>query len=81
MRDFSTKGGIPFKVTNPEKIPAGRYYDDNFFKLGAESLWPPPVISGAGRRDQFAPRGRTAVGQHKRSLSFTGRRCTLTQEK
>ena len=31
---------IPFKVTNPQRIPAKRYYDEEFFKLEAEHLWP-----------------------------------------
>jgi phenylpropionate dioxygenase-like ring-hydroxylating dioxygenase large terminal subunit len=31
---------IPFKVTDPERIPAKRYYDEEFFKLEKEKLWP-----------------------------------------
>jgi phenylpropionate dioxygenase-like ring-hydroxylating dioxygenase large terminal subunit len=31
---------VPLKVTNPERIPARRYYDEAFFKLEAELLWP-----------------------------------------
>ncbi len=31
---------IPFKVTNAERIPAKRYYDEAFFKLEAENFWP-----------------------------------------
>ena len=30
---------IPFKVTDPQRIPAKRYYDEDFFKLEAEHLW------------------------------------------
>jgi phenylpropionate dioxygenase-like ring-hydroxylating dioxygenase large terminal subunit len=30
----------PFKVTNPERIPKERYYDEEFFRLEAEHLWP-----------------------------------------
>ncbi|WP_228275077.1 aromatic ring-hydroxylating oxygenase subunit alpha [Stakelama tenebrarum] len=31
---------IPFAVTDPERIPAKRYYDEEFFKLENERLWP-----------------------------------------
>src|SRR3954463_10980698 len=31
---------IPFKVTNPERIPAQRYYDQEFYDLEVKSLWP-----------------------------------------
>jgi phenylpropionate dioxygenase-like ring-hydroxylating dioxygenase large terminal subunit len=31
---------VPFKVTNPERIPVQRYYDEDFYKLEAEYLWP-----------------------------------------
>jgi len=31
---------VPFKVTDPEQIPAQRYYDEEFFRLEAEHLWP-----------------------------------------
>ena len=31
---------VPFKVTNPERIPVQRYYDGDFYKLEAEYLWP-----------------------------------------
>ncbi len=31
---------VPFRVTNPELIPAQRYYDEVFFKLENEKLWP-----------------------------------------
>jgi len=30
----------PFAVTDPEKIPAKRYYDPAFHRLEAEHLWP-----------------------------------------
>jgi nitrite reductase/ring-hydroxylating ferredoxin subunit len=33
-------GDVPFKVTNPERIPAQRYYDAAFFELEREKLWP-----------------------------------------
>jgi phenylpropionate dioxygenase-like ring-hydroxylating dioxygenase large terminal subunit len=31
---------VPFPVTNPERIPVQRYYDEEFFKLECELLWP-----------------------------------------
>jgi phenylpropionate dioxygenase-like ring-hydroxylating dioxygenase large terminal subunit len=35
---FSTR--VPFRVKDPERIPAGRYYDEQFFELERERLWP-----------------------------------------
>jgi carnitine monooxygenase subunit len=34
------QGTVPFKVTNPERIPTPRYYHEDFFKLEGEHLWP-----------------------------------------
>jgi phenylpropionate dioxygenase-like ring-hydroxylating dioxygenase large terminal subunit len=31
---------VPFKVTHPERIPAKRYYDKDFFELEREHFWP-----------------------------------------
>jgi carnitine monooxygenase subunit len=31
---------VPFAVTDPEMIPVERYYDEAFFKLENEKLWP-----------------------------------------
>jgi carnitine monooxygenase subunit len=31
---------VPHRVTNPELIPAERYFDEAFFKLEQEKLWP-----------------------------------------
>jgi carnitine monooxygenase subunit len=31
---------IPFQITDPERIPARRYYDEEFYKLECERLWP-----------------------------------------
>ena len=31
---------VPFRVTNPELIPSQRYYDEAFFELERERLWP-----------------------------------------
>jgi phenylpropionate dioxygenase-like ring-hydroxylating dioxygenase large terminal subunit len=33
-------GPVPFAVTNPERIPVKRYYDEAFYKLECEHLWP-----------------------------------------
>ena len=33
-------GSVPFRVSNPELIPAERYYDAEFFELEREHLWP-----------------------------------------
>jgi phenylpropionate dioxygenase-like ring-hydroxylating dioxygenase large terminal subunit len=34
------RGAGPFKIENPERIPTPRYYDEAFFKLENELLWP-----------------------------------------
>jgi nitrite reductase/ring-hydroxylating ferredoxin subunit len=34
------KLAVPFQVTNPGRIPAERYYDEEFYKLECERLWP-----------------------------------------
>jgi phenylpropionate dioxygenase-like ring-hydroxylating dioxygenase large terminal subunit len=31
---------VPFRVTHPERVPTQRYYDEAFFKLECERLWP-----------------------------------------
>jgi phenylpropionate dioxygenase-like ring-hydroxylating dioxygenase large terminal subunit len=31
---------VPFQVVDPERIPAKRYYDEEFYRLECESLWP-----------------------------------------
>src|SRR5258708_11520302 len=31
---------VPFPVTNPERIPTQRYYDQEFYDLECELLWP-----------------------------------------
>ncbi len=31
---------FPFPVENPERIPAQRYYDEEFFRAEKERLWP-----------------------------------------
>ena len=31
---------VPFRVTDPERIPGQRYYDESFFKLENERFWP-----------------------------------------
>ena len=34
------RGQIPFEVTDPERIPSKRYYDEEFYRLECEKLWP-----------------------------------------
>ena len=31
---------VPYRVTDPERIPTPRYYDEEFYKLEVERLWP-----------------------------------------
>ena len=31
---------VPFQVTDPERIPTRRYFDEEFYKLECERLWP-----------------------------------------
>ena len=31
---------VPLRITDPERIPAKRYYDEEFFKLENEKVWP-----------------------------------------
>ena len=31
---------VPFKITHPERIPAQRYYDEEFYKLENRLFWP-----------------------------------------
>lgn len=31
---------VPFRVTDPERIPAKRYYDAEFYRLEGEKVWP-----------------------------------------
>lgn len=33
-------GPVPFEITQPDRIPAERYYDPHFFELEKEHLWP-----------------------------------------
>jgi phenylpropionate dioxygenase-like ring-hydroxylating dioxygenase large terminal subunit len=33
-------GAAPFRVTDPQRIPAKRYYDEAFYRLECERLWP-----------------------------------------
>ncbi len=32
--------GIPFPITDPERIPVQRYFDETFYRLECERLWP-----------------------------------------
>ncbi|MFT4025244.1 MAG: aromatic ring-hydroxylating dioxygenase subunit alpha [Novosphingobium sp.] len=38
--DPAILNGVTFAVTDPERIPAARYYDEEFYKLEVEKLWP-----------------------------------------
>jgi nitrite reductase/ring-hydroxylating ferredoxin subunit len=41
MLEGSDKSGqVPFAVTDPERIPAQRYYDEEFYKRECARLWP-----------------------------------------
>src|SRR5512139_483642 len=31
---------VPFQVVDPERIPTKRYYDEEFYRLECERLWP-----------------------------------------
>jgi nitrite reductase/ring-hydroxylating ferredoxin subunit len=31
---------VPFEITDPERIPTARYYDEEFFRRETEDLWP-----------------------------------------
>ena len=31
---------VPHRITDPELIPAERYYDPDFFELEKQKLWP-----------------------------------------
>jgi phenylpropionate dioxygenase-like ring-hydroxylating dioxygenase large terminal subunit len=33
-------GGVPFPITDPERIPTPRYFDEEFYKAETERLWP-----------------------------------------
>lgn len=36
----SKTGMVPFQIQDPARIPAQRYYDEQFYKLECERLWP-----------------------------------------
>ena len=38
--DAAKLEAVPFRITNPEQIPAKRYYDQAFFELEREKFWP-----------------------------------------
>ncbi|WP_254784539.1 SRPBCC family protein [Sphingomonas sp. OK281] len=44
---------VPFSVENPERIPTQRYYDEEFYRLETERLWP-HVWQMACRLEQIA---------------------------
>ncbi len=40
MADADPATFVPFRVTDPERIPAKRYYDEAFYKAETVKLWP-----------------------------------------
>lgn len=40
MTITSAVSSVPFKISDPEKIPTQRYFDEDFYKLECEKLWP-----------------------------------------
>ncbi|WP_298264925.1 aromatic ring-hydroxylating dioxygenase subunit alpha [Acidocella sp.] len=40
MTKVEAQGEVPFRITDPERIPAQRYYDESFYKAEVEKLWP-----------------------------------------
>jgi nitrite reductase/ring-hydroxylating ferredoxin subunit len=46
------KRGVPFRVTDPERIPTQRYYDEEFYRLEIEKVWP-HVWQMAARLEQI----------------------------
>ncbi|KPF91843.1 (2Fe-2S)-binding protein [Novosphingobium sp. AAP83] len=40
MAEADPKLSIPFKVVEADRIPSPRYYDEQFYKLECEKLWP-----------------------------------------
>jgi len=40
MAEADSATSIPFKVTEPDRIPTPRYFDEAFYKLECENLWP-----------------------------------------
>lgn len=38
--NFQAVQSVPFQVTDPERIPAQRYHDEEFYRLENEHLWP-----------------------------------------
>ena len=40
LEGIDKSGRVPFAVTDPERIPAQRYYDEEFYKRECQRLWP-----------------------------------------
>jgi phenylpropionate dioxygenase-like ring-hydroxylating dioxygenase large terminal subunit len=40
MQFNGPQGAVPFKITDPERVPTERYYDADFFELERKKLWP-----------------------------------------
>ena len=54
---------FPLQITDPERIPARRYYDEEFYKLECERLWP-HVWQMACRLEEIP---KSATGSNTRS--------------
>ncbi len=39
-KPLTSPQSIPFQITDPTRIPTQRYYDDEFYQLECERLWP-----------------------------------------
>ena len=69
MADAATTamGAVPFRVTDPERIPVKRYYDEEFYRLECEKLWP-HVWQMACRLEQIPDVGRLGRVQQPRQV-------------
>lgn len=39
-RSAASGNEVPFKITTPDRIPVQRYFDEEFFRIECEKLWP-----------------------------------------
>jgi nitrite reductase/ring-hydroxylating ferredoxin subunit len=65
---------VPFPVENPERIPAQRYYDEEFYRLEGERLWPHvwqmacrlELIPNVGDWVEYSNLGKSVIIVHAR---------------
>ncbi|MGE0386707.1 MAG: SRPBCC family protein [Gammaproteobacteria bacterium] len=57
---MASQSKVPFAITQPDRIPARRYYDQAFFDLECEKLWP-HVWQMACRLEEIPKRGDYVV--------------------